>query len=259
MILEDIVNYKIKQLEEEKKQLPLYEFEHKIIDIATRDFKASLSKDRISIIAEIKKASPSKGVIKADFNAEAIGKVYEKINIDAISILTEKEFFKGKDEYIRLVEAVTTKPLLRKDFIVDEYQIFQAKYIGADAILLIVSVLKGKLKNFYKLAKELGLQCLVEVHNREELEIALEAEADIIGVNNRNLKDFTVNIKNTEELIKFVPKDKIIVSESGIKNAEDILYLNSIGAKAALIGETFMRNIENIELVNDFIAKAKGE
>lgn len=259
MILEDIVNYKTKQLEEEKKQLPLYEFENKIIDIATRDFKASLSKDRISIIAEIKKASPSKGIIKADFNAEAIGKVYEKINIDAISVLTEKEFFKGKDEYIRLVKAVTTKPLLRKDFIVDEYQIFQAKYIGADAILLIVSVLKGKLKGFYKLAKELGLQCLVEVHNREELEIALEAEADIIGVNNRNLKDFTVNIKNTEELIKFVPKDKIIVSESGIKTPEDILYLNSIGAKAVLIGETFMRNIENIELVKDFIAKAKGE
>jgi indole-3-glycerol phosphate synthase len=249
----------MKQLEEEKEDQPLYKFEHKIIDINTRNFRESLSKDGMSIIAEIKKASPSKGIIKKDFNPEAIANIYEKINIDAISVLTEKNFFKGKDEYIRLVKGVTTKPILRKDFIIDEYQIFQAKYIGADAILLIVSILKNKLKSFYKLAEELGLQCIVEVHDRAELEIALEAEVQIIGINNRNLKDFTVNLKNTEALIKYIPEEKIIISESGIQTSEDILYLNSIGANAVLIGETFMRNIEDIKAINDFIAKAKGE
>lgn len=259
MILDEIVSYKIKQLEEEKEKQPLYKFEHKIIDINTRNFRESLSKDGMSIIAEIKKASPSKGIIKKDFNPEVIANIYEKINIDAISVLTEKNFFKGKDEYIRLVKGVTTKPILRKDFIIDEYQIFQAKYIGADAILLIVSILKNKLKSFYKLAEELGLQCIVEVHDRAELEIALEAEVQIIGINNRNLKDFTVNLKNTEALIKYIPKEKIIISESGIQTSEDILYLNSIGANAVLIGETFMRNIEDIKSINDFISKAKGE
>ena len=259
MILDEIVSYKMKQLEEEKENQPLYKFEHKIIDINTRNFRESLSKDGMSIIAEIKKASPSKGIIKKDFNPEVIANIYEKINIDASSVLTEKNFFKGKDEYIRLVKGVTTKPILRKDFIIDEYQIFQAKYIGADAILLIVSILKNKLKSFYKLAEELGLQCIVEVHDREELEIALEAEVQIIGINNRNLKDFTVNLKNTEALIKYIPEEKIIISESGIQTSEDILYLNSIGANAVLIGETFMRNIEDIKAINDFIAKAKGE
>ncbi|SMC25067.1 indole-3-glycerol phosphate synthase [Clostridium acidisoli DSM 12555] len=259
MILDEIVSYKMKQLKEEKENQPLYKFEHKIIDINTRNFRESLSKDGMSIIAEIKKASPSKGIIKKDFNPEVIANIYEKINIDAISVLTEKKFFKGKDEYIRLVKGVTTKPILRKDFIIDEYQIFQAKYIGADAILLIVSILKNKLKSFYKLAEELGLQCIVEVHDRAELEIALEAEVQIIGINNRNLKDFTVNLKNTEALIKYIPEEKIIISESGIQTSEDILYLNSIGANAVLIGETFMRNIEDIKSINDFISKAKGE
>ncbi|WP_026881624.1 indole-3-glycerol phosphate synthase TrpC [Clostridium akagii] len=258
MILDDIVNYKMKQLEEEKIIEPLASFENKIIDIKNRDFKESLNKDGISIIAEIKKASPSKGIIKDNFDPKNISKIYEKIDIDAISVLTERKFFRGRDEYIKIVKDITTKPILRKDFIIDEYQIYQAKYIGADAVLLIVSILGKKLKNFYKLSRQLGLQCLVEVHDRKELEIALEAEVDIIGINNRNLKDFVVDLKCTEELIKYIPQNKVIVSESGIKTAEDILYLRSIGANAVLIGETFMRNIDNISNINDFLVKAKG-
>lgn len=258
MILDDIVAYKINQIEEEKRQLPLKEFEDKVQDIVTRDFKAALSKSGINIISEIKKASPSKGIIKADFDPVAIAKVYEKISIDAISVLTEKKFFMGSDEYIAKVKEVTVKPVLRKDFIVDEYQIFQAKKIGADAVLLIVAVLGKKLKSFYKLAKELGLNCLVEVHSREELEIALEAEAEIIGINNRDLRDFSVDLKNTEKFMQCIPKETIIVSESGIKTSEDILYLKSIGVNAVLIGETFMRNIENIQAIENFIFKAKG-
>ncbi|MFT8314962.1 MAG: indole-3-glycerol phosphate synthase TrpC [Clostridium sp.] len=259
MILDDIVAYKTKQIEEEKRELPLKEFENKVQDIVTRDFKAALNKPGINIISEIKKASPSKGIIKPDFDPVAIAKVYEQISIDAISVLTEKKFFMGSDEYIAQVKGVTSKPVLRKDFIVDEYQIFQAKNIGADAILLIVAVLGKKLKSFYKLAKELGLNCLIEVHSREELEIALDAEGEIIGVNNRDLRDFTVDLKTTEKFMKYIPKETIIVSESGIKTPEDILYLKSIGVNAVLIGETFMRNIEDVQAVEDFILKAKGK
>ncbi len=258
MILDDIVNYKKKQVEEEKIMKPLYGLENEIMDIKTRDFKESLSYDGISIIAEIKKASPSKGIIKENFDPESIAKVYEKVNIEAISVLTEKRFFKGRDEYIKIVKDTTAKPILRKDFIIDEYQIFETKYIGADAMLLIVSILGKKLRSFYKLSRELGLQCLVEVHDRQELEIALEAEVDIIGINNRNLKNFIVDLKCAEELIKYIPKEKVIVSESGIKTPEDILYLSSLGTNAVLIGETFMRNIENIQVIRDFLAKAKG-
>lgn len=258
MILDDIVAYKIKQIEEEKRELPLKKFENKVQDIITRDFKAALNKPGINIISEIKKASPSKGIIKPDFDPVAIAKAYEQISIDAISVLTEKKFFMGNDEYIAKVKGVTTKPVLRKDFIVDEYQIFQAKSIGADAVLLIVAVLGKKLKSFYKLSKDIGLHCLIEVHSREELEIALEAEGDIIGVNNRDLRDFTVDLKTTEKFMEYIPKETITVSESGIKTSEDILYLKSIGVNAVLIGETFMRNIEDIKVVEDFILKAKA-
>ncbi len=258
MILDEIVAFKKNQLILEKERLPLRKFETEAIDIVTRDFKGALGKKGINIIAEIKKASPSKGIIKADFDAVKIAKVYEEVNIDAISVLTEKEFFKGDDKYIRLVKEVTTKPIIRKDFIIDEYQIFQAKIIGADAVLLIVAVLGKKTKEFYKLAKDLGLSVLIEVHNREELEIALEAEAKIIGINNRDLRDFTVDLKTTEKLLAYIPKDRIIVSESGIQTPEDIQYLKSINVNAVLIGETFMRNIEEIHKVNEFIHNSKG-
>lgn len=259
MILDDIVAYKIKQLEEEKRFKSINEYEKSIQNIKTRDFKAEISKSGINIIAEIKKASPSKGIIKLDFNPLEIAEVYEKINIDAISVLTEKHFFMGSDGYIKLVKEAASKPVLRKDFIIDEYQLFQAKYIGADAVLLIAAILGKKLRSFYALAKELGLQCLVEVHNREELETALEAEADIVGINNRDLRDFTVDLMHTEQLLKYIPNGKVIVSESGIKTSEDILYLKSIGVNAVLIGETFMRNINNLQAVERFISEAKGE
>ena len=258
MILDEIVAFKKNQLIGEKESLPLRKFETEAIDIVTRDFKGALGKEGINIIAEIKKASPSKGIIKADFDASKIAKVYEEVNIDAISVLTEKEFFKGDDKYIKLVKEVTTKPIIRKDFIIDEYQIFQAKIIGADAMLLIVAVLGKKTKEFYKLAKDLGLSVLIEVHNREELEIALEAEAKIIGINNRDLREFTVDLKTTEKLLAYIPKDKIIVSESGIQTPKDIQYLKSINVNAVLIGETFMRNIDEIHKVTEFIHNSKG-
>lgn len=257
MILDDIVAYKKNQIKNEKEITPIKKFINQYKDFQVKDFKQSLSKDNISIIAEIKKASPSKGIIKEDFDPVKIAKVYEAVNIDAVSVLTEKEFFKGNDAYIKQVKEVNSKPILRKDFIIDEYQIYQAKAIGADAILFIAAILGDKLKGFYNLAKEIGLQCLTEVHDVRELDNALEAGCDIIGINNRDLRDFTVSLNTTEEIVKHIPDNIVVVSESGIKTPEDIKYLRALGVNAVLIGETFMRNIDDLGKVNEFISKSR--
>ena len=241
-ILDKIVESKKAQLEIEKKNIGLEEMIEKSKEKREiRDFEGALSKKDVSVISEVKKASPSKGIIAEDFDPVRTAKFYEKSNFDAISVLTEKEYFLGDDKYIEMVRQVTTKPVLRKDFIIDEYQIYQSKVIGADAILLIARILKGKLKSFYDLAKSLGLHVLVEVHGEEEVKEALESGAKIIGVNNRNLETFDVDLKQTEKLMKLLPSDKIIVSESGIRNSEDVEYLKSIGVSAILVGETLMR------------------
>ncbi len=244
-ILEEIIYYKKLEIEKDKLSKPLTNIQMENI-LAIRDFEASLSKSGMSIIAEIKKASPSKGIIVEEFDPLSIGRHYEKSGVDAISVLTEKKYFLGNGDYVLAVKNETTKPILRKDFIVDEYQIYQSRLIGADAILLIAGVLKDKLKGFYETATNIGLHCLVEVHNKEELEIALDSGVRIIGINNRNLKDFKVDLGNTEALINDIPKSKIIVSESGINSIEDIRYLKKLGVDAVLIGEAFMRNPENI-------------
>lgn len=241
-ILDKIVEIKKAQIEEEKKHISLQDMiELSKEEREIRDFEAALSGSDMAVISEVKKASPSKGVIKEDFDPVETAKFYEASNFDAISVLTEKEYFLGDDKYIEMVRAVTTKPVLRKDFIVDEYQIYQSKVIGADAILLIARILKGKLKSYYDLAKSLGLHVLVEVHEEDELKEAIESGAKIIGVNNRNLETFDVDLKQTEKIIKLLPPGKIVVSESGIRNSEDVDYLKSIGASAVLVGETLMR------------------
>ena len=241
-ILDEIVEKKKKQIELEKKEISLEEMIEKSKEKREiRDFEKALKKSDLAIISEVKKASPSKGVIKEDFDPVETAKFYQESNFDAISVLTEREYFLGHDKYIEMVREVTTKPVLRKDFIVDEYQIYQSKVIGADAILLIARILKGKLKEHYDLARSLGLHVLVEVHGEEEVQEALESGAEIIGINNRNLETFTVSLEQTEKVMKLIPKDKIIVSESGIKGREDIDYLKSIGVSAVLVGETLMR------------------
>lgn len=257
MILDDIVAVKRKQLELEKGKKPLDYLKKNLKTREVRDFEAALRGEGISIIAEIKKASPSKGVIIEKFDHKRIASIYEEINIDAISILTEEHFFKGRNEYIKEAKEITTKPILRKDFIIDEYQIYQAHEIGADAILLIATILPGKLKSFYDLASRLGLHVLIEVHNQRELEEALETGGRIIGINNRDLRSFQVSLKHTEELIKYIPKDKIVISESGISTADDIKYLEGLGVNGVLIGEAFMRNIEDRNKINQFILAFK--
>ncbi|AFS77746.1 indole-3-glycerol phosphate synthase TrpC [Gottschalkia acidurici 9a] len=245
-ILDKIVEVKKKQLEIEKQEISLEEMiEKSKEDRIIRDFEDALDNDDISVISEIKKASPSRGIIKEDFNPVFTAKIYEESPFNAISVLTEREFFLGDDKYINMVKEVTTKPILRKDFIIDEYQIYQSKVIGADAILLIAAILKGKLKSYYDLAKSLGLHVLVEVHGEDEIEEAIESGCRLIGINNRNLKTFDVDLKHTEKLIKLLPSDKIVISESGIKGYEDMEYLKYLGVKGVLVGETLMRNLSN--------------
>jgi len=258
MILDDIVSKKKSQLELEKLQKPLEEILDKINDVNLRNFKEALCKDRISIIGEIKNASPSKGIIIKNFDHKKIAELYEETGVDAISVLTEKNYFKGDDKYINDVKNITSKPILRKDFIFDEYQIYESKLIGADAVLLIVAILGSNLSRFYNIAKELDLNVIVEVHDEYELDIALKADVEILGINNRDLKDFHVDLNTTERLIKYVPNDIVVVSESGIKSSEDVKYLQSLGVNAVLIGETFMNMIDKNKEIKDFIMSSKG-
>ena len=257
MILDDIVAYKKIQIEKEKGINPLKNYLPYMQGMNVRNFKEAINKDNIAVIAEIKRASPSKGIIKKDFDSVKPAKVYENLDLDAITVLTQKKIFMGKDEYIMQAKQVNSKPVLRKDFIIDEYQIFQAKAIGADAVLLIAAIVGKEIRKFYALARELGLSVLTEVHNERELDAVLASGCDIIGINNRDLRDFTISLKTTERLIKYIPEDIVVVSESGIKTPEDIIYLKSLGVNAVLIGETFMRYIDNTEIIKKFILESK--
>lgn len=259
MILDDIVVKKKIQLEIKKIEKPLDDILKEIkSDKNVRNFKEALMGDDISIIAEIKKASPSKGIMVEDFDHIKIAKLYENADVDAISVLTERNYFKGDDAYINDVKEVTSKPILRKDFIFDEYQIYESKLIGADAVLLIVAVLGDDLKKFYDTAKKIGLNAIVEVHDERELEIALNANVDILGINNRDLKDFRIDLSTTERLIRYVPSSVLLVSESGIKTSDDVKFLKSLGVNAVLIGETFMNIIKNGGKIDDFVIQSKG-
>ena len=206
-------------------------------------FKKAISKfGRMNLIAEIKKASPSRGVIRDDFNPEDIARAYEKAGADALSILTEEDFFQGKAAYLKRISNFVRIPTLMKDFLIDELQLFEARYCGASAVLLIVAILgDAQLKDLYQAATALDLDCLVEVHDEAELDRAILLGAEIIGVNNRDLHSFDVALATSEKLIPRVPKDKVIVTESGIRTHEDVLRLKGLGTNAVLIGETFMR------------------
>ncbi|MBQ3835009.1 MAG: indole-3-glycerol phosphate synthase TrpC, partial [Elusimicrobia bacterium] len=206
-------------------------------------FEESLKSKDFAFICEIKKASPSKGIIVEDFPYIDIAQEYEKAGATAISVLTEPNFFKGNDIFLKDVADTVNIPVLRKDFIIDEYQIYQAKLIGADAVLLICAILdETTLNKFLNLAKSLKLSCLVETHNEDEIKKALNSGANIIGINNRDLKTFTVDINTSLKLRKLIPENKILISESGIKTAQDIKILKNAGFNGALIGESMMKS-----------------
>ncbi len=213
-------------------------------------FYEAIGKKGISFICEVKKASPSKGVISENFPYLEIAKKYNEC-ADCISCLTEPYFFLGKDEYLTQIKMSVNIPVLRKDFILYEYQIYEAKCIGADAILLIVAILDSKtLKKYIDIAHSIGLGCLVEAHDEKELEIAISCGAKVVGVNNRNLKDFTIDMNNSINLRNKAPKDVLFVSESGIKTRSDIKKLEENNIDAVLIGETLMRS-------NDIISEVR--
>ena len=247
MILDRIVAYKKKQIEMEKQVVTIEQLKEKVRHLhrhGTRDFYGALNKPgEIAIIAEVKKASPSKGIICHDFEPIQIAHAYYKNNVEAISVLTEKQFFMGDDEYLQSIRQNVPTPLLRKDFIIDCWQIYQSKMLGADAILLIVSILDDEqLKKFQIVAGILGMACLVEVHNEQEVERALLSGARIIGINNRNLKTFEVSLRTTEKLMRYIPEEVLVVSESGIEDGNDICFLKQQGVQAVLIGETLVKH-----------------
>jgi len=209
------------------------------------DFEKALTADKMNFICEVKKASPSLGVICEDFDYTEIAKDYELAGAAAISILTEPYYFQGRDEYLSEISHNVKLPLLRKDFIIDEYMIYEAYFLGASAILLICAILEdAQLRLYIETAEKLGLAVLTETHDETEVKRALGCGARIIGVNNRDLKTFEVDIKTSQRLKKYVPDDIIFVSESGIKTRDDIKMLEDIGANAVLIGETLMRSTD---------------
>lgn len=249
MILDDIVERRKEQLAREAGEISRASIKSMACDalcdysnIKTK-FSAALSEERLGFICEVKKASPSKGLICEDFQPLKIAQEYQHAGANAISCLTEEYYFKGSNKYLKEIAENVNLPVLRKDFIFDDYQIAAAKVMGASAILLIAGILsKSQLADYLDYADSLALECLVEVHDEEELQKVLDTNAHIIGINNRNLKTFEVDLATTGRLAGFIPEDKIIVSESGIKNNEDCRNVKALGADAVLIGETLMRS-----------------
>ena len=243
-ILDQIAEYTKKRIAAQKERVPEDELKKRAFALQRGDFcfERALKKKDISFICECKKASPSKGVISGDFPYLKIAMEYEAAGADAISVLTEPKWFLGRDEYLEEIAENVSIPVLRKDFTVDEYMIYEAKCLGASAVLLICAILTAEqLRRYIDICKELGLCALVEAHDEKETEMALECGAKIIGVNNRNLKDFSVDPDRSLSLRRLVPENVLFVSESGIKDAEDVRRVRAAGADAVLIGETLMR------------------
>lgn len=243
-ILDEIIEHKLLEVGQSEKTLPVGEIIEGLEDARpVRDFYAALKPEgNLRIIAEIKRASPSKGIISKDFDPVRIARGYASAGASALSVLTDKKFFKGSLEYLSAIRDAVDTPLLRKDFIMKPYQVYEARHFGADALLLIVAALEQDvLCELLELTESLGMNALVEVHDEQELERALSARAKIIGINNRDLKTFTVDLGVSLSLSKKVPGESIVVAESGISTSDDINKLRSEGVHVFLIGETFMK------------------
>lgn len=243
-ILDQLAEHARARVARAKASLPLDEIRERALALPKGDFafEAALKKPGISFICECKKASPSKGLIAPDFPYLEIARAYQAAGADCISVLTEPNWFLGRDEYLREIAGAVSIPCLRKDFTVDEYMIYEAKLLGASAVLLICSILtEEQIRAYLSLCDRLGLSALVEAHNEAEVKAALGAGARIIGVNNRNLKDFTVDTENSRRLRALIPPQVLFVSESGVKSAGDVAKLRAVDADAVLIGETLMR------------------
>lgn len=256
MILDDLVTATKKRMAAEKRIHSLDELKQQSQKAPMKNPQLIVDKllePKLTFIAEIKKASPSKGVIVQDFPYLEIAQEYQANKIDMISVLTEPDYFQGNLKYLQQITQEVDLPVLRKDFTIDSYMIYQAKIAQASLILLIVAILSDEqLKDYLKLAKKLGLAAIVEVHDETELKRALRAKSEIIGINNRNLKDFSVNFNNSLKLKKLIPVDIPVIAESGIKTKADIKLLKKAGINGVLIGETFMKAKNKAEIINDF-------
>jgi indole-3-glycerol phosphate synthase len=260
-ILDKIVASKRREIEAARLSVSAGELESRLSNApAVRDFRAVLeSPGDIQIIAEVKKASPSAGVLRADFDPTAIARTYEKHGAACISVLTDAPHFQGSLENLSAIRTAVQTPLLRKDFILDRYQLLEARLAGADAVLLIAEILEDKKLNLLlKEAGELGLQCLVELYDAENLSRVVDSGARLIGINNRNLRTFVTRLEHTLELAARVPSDCCLVSESGIRNRPDILRLQEAGVRAVLIGETLMRAPDIGEKLDELLGKQKN-
>ena len=243
-ILDQLADFARERTEKAKKKIPPEEIRRQALALPKGNFafENALKKPDISFICECKKASPSKGLIAPSFPYSEIAKAYEAAGADCICVLTEPKWFLGNDAYLKEIASTVSVPCLRKDFTVDEYMIYEAKVLGASAVLLICSILsEEQIKEYISICDELGMSALVEAHDESEVQAALHAGARIIGVNNRNLKDFSVNTDNSRRLRERIPRGVLFVSESGVKTAGDVAKLRQIGADAVLIGETLMR------------------
>lgn len=253
-ILDEIADFAKYRVEEAKKTVSVEQIKDHAYDLpkGNFEFEKAIKTNDIAFICECKKASPSKGIIAEDFPYVEIAKEYEKAGANCISVLTEPKWFLGKNEYLQEIADNVSIPCIRKDFTVDEYMIYEAKLLGASAVLLICSILSDQqLSQYISICDSLGLSALVEAHDEVEITRAINAGARIIGVNNRNLKDFSVNTDNSAKLRNLIPNNIIFVSESGVKTSEDICRLRNIGADAVLIGETLMKASNKKDKLNE--------
>ena len=258
MILDEIIANKKEELAGTKRQTPFPDIKSKAVNAEpTRGFEKALSSPGdIRLIAEVKKASPSKGIIREDFDPIKIARTYEESGASCLSVLTEKKFFQGELEYLGRIRNVVNVPLLRKDFIIDEYQIHEARAAGADAILLIAACLEQQqIEDYMGIARLLGLDVLVESHTYKELDKTMRAGATLVGINNRDLATFTVSLQTTLDLVKDIPDDRIVVSESGIKTRDDVVRLHQAGVDAVLVGESLMRENDIGKKVKELLGK----
>lgn len=245
-ILKKIVKRKLEEVVLDKQNISFAKMQHNALSITKKSnffnaLQSKIKRQNNAVIAEIKKASPSKGILRENFNPAQIAKDYKAAGATCLSVLTDKDFFQGDDKYLQEVVSAVDLPVLRKDFMVDAYQIYQAKVLGADCILLIAAILTlEEMQNFVDVAKSVNLDVLVEVHNEEEMDLALQLNLPMVGINNRNLRDFSVSLNTSFELMKKV-KDKIIITESGILDKNSVTQMNNNGIYGFLVGEAFMK------------------